>query len=281
MSRRRHAVPARRGFVLGLASGLILLRAAVAGSPNSPNEPPAHLELSSKIRERLLALYGDDRVAYTGDIKLEPPHIPDSSCHVPVTITTNISRLSALSVFVAHNPQPHAVTLRGISEQQGPLVVRLRVFRNSPLYAIIHSQDGLLYGNQSAVTLGRWGGCEALRRGASHRSLKTRPSDRKIRMRFERRENRVLYKVLFHHPMHTRYTSKDKTADYIKDIRFYHRGRLIIHGTASVNLSGDLYLSFFLPDAKEGDEFAVQWADNLGRKHDVNTTIKYHVPKQK
>ncbi|RTE93318.1 thiosulfate oxidation carrier protein SoxY [Bradyrhizobium sp. LVM 105] len=108
--------------------------------------------------DAIKALYG--KTAEPSDkVKLDAPEIAENGGVVPVSVTTTLDKVSAISFFVTENPYALAASYK-IAEGTIPGVAnRLKMAKTTKLVAIVEA-DGKLYSatKEVKVTVGGCGG---------------------------------------------------------------------------------------------------------------------------
>lgn len=152
----------RRTFLKGtLASGVV--GTAVSAGLLTPRMVLAAWPTSSfkakSISDALSELYGSGKTKKSNDIKIKAPDIAENGAVVPITVSTKMSNVEAISILVEKNPQPLVCNFSFASNTTGFASTRIKMGKTSPVTAVIKS-GGKLYSNSKTVkvTIGGCGG---------------------------------------------------------------------------------------------------------------------------
>lgn len=135
---------------IAVGAGLLTPKAVLAAWPKATFE-------SKSADSAIAALGGNPTVSKK--IKLKAPDIAENGAVVPVTVTSKISNTEAISILVAKNKQPLAVTFNLGPKTHGYASTRLKMGKTSDVIAIVKA-GGKLYSTtkQVKVTIGGCGG---------------------------------------------------------------------------------------------------------------------------
>lgn len=100
-----------------------------------------------------------------------------------------------------------------------------------------------------------------------------------IKMRVSRAESGTRVRILIRHPMETGLRKDSKTkkfipAHFIKEVDCQHNGKTVLSADWGIAVSKNPYLSFYLDNAKKGDQLLVHWKDNKGQEDSFNYRIQ-------
>lgn len=149
----------RREMITALGIGA-LLGPMVLGPAQADDAPgwPAQAFKQKSQQEAITALFG--KPLETSDkINLDVPEIAENGAVVPVSVSTALPNVTAISILVPENPYALAASYV-LPEGTAPAVAcRLKMAKTSDVVAVVES-DGKLYGTskQVKVTLGGCGG---------------------------------------------------------------------------------------------------------------------------
>jgi len=152
----------RRSFLKGTVASSMLGVAASAGllTPQSVLAawPKAAFEAKS-VDGGMEAALGSSDVIESGDIKIKAPDIAENGAVVPITISTGMSGVESIAVFIEKNPVPLACSYDLGSTTQGFISCRVKMGKTSDLIAVVKS-GGKLYSAKKMVkvTIGGCGG---------------------------------------------------------------------------------------------------------------------------
>ncbi len=152
----------RRSFLKGTVASSMLGVAASAGllTPQSVLAawPKAAFEAKS-VDGGMEAALGSSDAIESGDIKIKAPDIAENGAVVPITISTGISGVESIAIFIEKNPIPLASSYDLGPTTQGFISCRVKMGKTSDLIAVVKS-DGKLYSAKKMikVTIGGCGG---------------------------------------------------------------------------------------------------------------------------
>ena len=107
----------------------------------------------------LEAALGSANTTQSDDIKLKTPDIAENGAVVPVTVTSNITNIEAISIIVANNRTPLAAIYKLGANTKGFVTTRVKMAKTSNITAVVKA-DGKLYSTSRnvKVTVGGCGG---------------------------------------------------------------------------------------------------------------------------
>ncbi len=152
----------RRSFLKGTVASSILGVAAGAGllTPQSVLAawPKAAFEAKS-IDDGMQAALGASDVTESGDINIKAPDIAENGAVVPITISTSMSGVESIAIFIEKNPVPLASSYDLGPSTEGFISCRVKMGKTSDLIAVVKS-GGKLYSAKKMikVTIGGCGG---------------------------------------------------------------------------------------------------------------------------
>jgi len=152
----------RRSFLKGTVASSMLGVAAGAGllTPQTVLAawPKAAFEAKT-VDGGMEAALGSSDVSESGDIKIKAPDIAENGAVVPITITTSISSIESIAVFIEKNPVPLAGSYDLGPTTEGFISCRVKMGKTSDLIAVVKS-GGKLYSAKKMVkvTIGGCGG---------------------------------------------------------------------------------------------------------------------------
>jgi len=95
----------------------------------------------------------------SGDIKIKAPDIAENGAVVPITISTSISGVEKISVFVEKNPQPLAASFDLASNCDGFISTRIKMGKTSDVVAVVQAGGKAYQAKKTVkVTIGGCGG---------------------------------------------------------------------------------------------------------------------------
>jgi sulfur-oxidizing protein SoxY len=139
--------------VLGVAVGTGLLKPKVvlAAYPEDA--------FSKKTMDEAMAAVGGGSATSSGDIKIKAPDIAENGAVVPVTVSTSISGVEKISIFVEKNPQPLAASFDLTSGCEGFVSTRIKMGKTSDVVAVVQAGGKAFSASKTVkVTIGGCGG---------------------------------------------------------------------------------------------------------------------------
>ena len=111
------------------------------------------------LDEALKHLFKDHPINESKDIEIKIPLIAENGAVVPITVSSRLSGVRAISILVAKNPVPLAARF-DLSPELEPFVsARLKMAETSDVIAVAETVDGLYSARQKVkVTIGGCGG---------------------------------------------------------------------------------------------------------------------------
>ena len=152
----------RRTFLKGTIAGTMVGTAVGAGllTPRMVlGAWPTDSFKAKTVNDSIAALHGTSTTKQTSDIKIKAPDIAENGAVVPITVSTKMSNVEAITVLVDENPQPLVCNFSLASNATGFASTRIKMGKTSPVTAVIKS-GGKLYINSKTVkvTIGGCGG---------------------------------------------------------------------------------------------------------------------------
>lgn len=137
---------------LAISAGLLTPKAVLAAWPKAAFE-------AKDSKAALAASLGSSNTIESSDIKLKAPDIAENGAVVPVTVTTSIKNVEAISIVVAGNGTPLAATFNLGATTDGYVSTRIKMGKTSDVTAVIKA-GGKLYSTSKnvKVTIGGCGG---------------------------------------------------------------------------------------------------------------------------
>lgn len=139
--------------VLGVAvgTGLLKPREVLAAWPEDA--------FAKKSLDEAISAVGASSVSDSGDIKIKAPDIAENGAVVPITVSTSISGIDKISVFVEKNPQPLAASFDLTANCKGFVSTRIKMGKTSDIVAVVQSGGKSFAARKTVkVTIGGCGG---------------------------------------------------------------------------------------------------------------------------
>jgi len=137
---------------LAISAGLLTPKAVLAAWPKAAFQ-------AKDSKAALTASLGSSGMTESSDIKLKAPDIAENGAVVPVTVTTSIKNVEAISIVVAGNDTPLAATFNLGATTDGYVSTRIKMGKTSDVTAVVKA-GGKLYSTSKnvKVTIGGCGG---------------------------------------------------------------------------------------------------------------------------
>ena len=112
-----------------------------------------------KLDDSITRLYQGQKIADSKDIELKIPTIAENGAVVPLTVSSRLGDVRAISIFVAKNPVPLAARFE-LSPELDPFVsARIKMAETSDVIVVAETGSGLYSARQLVkVTIGGCGG---------------------------------------------------------------------------------------------------------------------------
>jgi sulfur-oxidizing protein SoxY len=102
---------------------------------------------------------GAGSASESGDIKIKAPDIAENGAVVPISVSTSISGVDKISVFVEKNPQPLAASFDLSKRCQGFVSTRIKMGETSDIVAVVQAGGNAFTARKTVkVTIGGCGG---------------------------------------------------------------------------------------------------------------------------
>ncbi|HCH24784.1 MAG TPA: thiosulfate oxidation carrier protein SoxY [Oceanospirillaceae bacterium] len=104
------------------------------------------------------ALY-DSAPAASAEVNLKAPDIAENGAVVPVTVSSSMSDVKSIAVFVEGNPNPLAAQFMIPAGTKAEVSCRIRMGKTSAVTAVVETASGLFSASKEVkVTIGGCGG---------------------------------------------------------------------------------------------------------------------------
>jgi len=135
---------------IAVSAGLLTPKTVLAAWPKATFE--------SKSLDSAITALGGNATA-SNKIKLKAPDIAENGAVVPVTVTSSIADIEAISLLVEKNAQPLSATFNLGAKTHGYISTRIKMGKTSDVVAVVKA-GGKLYSSkkQVKVTIGGCGG---------------------------------------------------------------------------------------------------------------------------
>lgn len=152
----------RRTFLKGtVASGFAVV--AAGSGLLRPTEVlaaawPKSAFKEQKLDESIQNLFGSSKASASKDIKIKAPIQAENGAVVPISVSTKISNVEAIGIFVKKNPVPLATSI-DLAGATGYFSARIKMGKTSPIHVVVKSGGKLYVAKKTIkVTVGGCGG---------------------------------------------------------------------------------------------------------------------------
>ena len=114
---------------------------------------------ANDVNGALSGLFGSSDLTGSDNIKIKAPDIAENGAVVPITVSTDISGASSISIIAEKNAQPLAASFDLGPGTEGYVSTRIKMGKTASVIAVVKA-DGKLYstGKEVKVTIGGCGG---------------------------------------------------------------------------------------------------------------------------
>ncbi len=111
------------------------------------------------VNGALTGSLGSDQHSESDQLKLKAPDIAENGAVVPITISSTLANVTAISIVVASNPMPLTSTYQLPDTNEAFVSTRIKMGKTSDVIAVVKA-DGKLYSatKEVKVTIGGCGG---------------------------------------------------------------------------------------------------------------------------
>jgi sulfur-oxidizing protein SoxY len=120
---------------------------------------PAENFAPSKLNDKLTHLFKDRKIIETGQIEIKIPKIAENGAVVPLTISSSLADVQALSILVEKNPVPLAARFELAPELDVFVSARIKMAETCNVIVIAETREALYSARELVkVTIGGCGG---------------------------------------------------------------------------------------------------------------------------
>ena len=140
------------GAAVTVGSGILVPQRAIGAYAQDTFE-------AKDVNGALSAAMGSDQHSASGDIKLKAPDIAENGAVVPVTVSSSMGNIDAISIIATGNAQPLTSTYALTAACEPFVSTRIKMGKTANVIAVVKS-DGKLYSTtkEVKVTIGGCGG---------------------------------------------------------------------------------------------------------------------------
>jgi len=140
------------GAAVTVGSGILVPQRAIGAYAKAAFE-------AKDVGGALSAAMGSDQHSASGDIKLKAPDIAENGAVVPVTVSSTMANVDAISIVATGNAAPLTSTYALTAACEPFVSTRIKMGKTSNVIAVVKS-DGKLYSatKEVKVTIGGCGG---------------------------------------------------------------------------------------------------------------------------
>jgi len=137
---------------MAVSTGLLTPRISLAAWSKEAFE-------ATDVNGALNGLFGSSELAGSDNIKIKAPDIAENGAVVPVSVTTDISGASSISIIAEKNANPLAASFDLGPGTEGYVSTRIKMGKTASVIAVVKA-DGKLHstGKEVKVTIGGCGG---------------------------------------------------------------------------------------------------------------------------
>lgn len=152
----------RRVFLKGALASSVVAVAAGAGLLRPTRvlaaEWPKDAFAAKSVADVIKSLHGGGQAASSGDVKLKAPIQAENGAVVPITVSTSLPNVQAISILVAKNATP-LVANTEITGAGGFFSTRMKMAESSDVQVVVKAGGKLYTAKQMVkVTVGGCGG---------------------------------------------------------------------------------------------------------------------------
>jgi len=137
---------------VAVGAGLLTPRTVLAAWPQGAFH-------AKTVDDALKALFNTDQMSGSDKIKLRAPDIAENGAVVPVSVDSNISNPTSVSIIVEKNPTPLTSKWDLGSTTEGFVSTRIKMGKTSKVIAVVKAGDKLYSASKEVkVTIGGCGG---------------------------------------------------------------------------------------------------------------------------
>ncbi len=114
---------------------------------------------AKSMDEAMKNLLGGNNAQDSDKVRLEAPAIAENGAVVPIKVSSSLSNVESISIFVKNNPTPLVASFDIPPGTEPKVAVRIRMGKTSPITAVVKA-GGKLYSTtkETKVTIGGCGG---------------------------------------------------------------------------------------------------------------------------
>lgn len=140
------------GAAVTVGSGMLVPQRAIGAYAQAAFE-------ARDVNTALSAAMGSDQHSASGDIKLKAPDIAENGAVVPITVSSGMGNIDAISIIATGNAQPLTSTYSLTAACEPFVSTRIKMGKTANVIAVVKA-DGKLYSatKEVKVTIGGCGG---------------------------------------------------------------------------------------------------------------------------
>ena len=137
---------------VAVGAGLLSPRTVLAAWPEAAFK-------AKTVDQALQAIVGSTQLTESGDIKIKAPDIAENGAVVPVTVSSTLAGVSAISILAEKNPSPLTSSYELPEGTEAYISTRIKMGKTSNVVAVVKA-GGKLYSakKEVKVTIGGCGG---------------------------------------------------------------------------------------------------------------------------
>ncbi len=248
----------------------LLQHAAASGACLAYGVRPALALASAPVFEgktlaQVAKALGAKSIAASADVRLNTLDYAENGAAVPVDISTSLTGVERVVLFVEKNPTPLIAVFQLSEAVDTVLTLHTKLAQTSAVYAMVITADGRALHAKKEVKV-VLGSCGAVSETPDNVDAK-RPTE-PTRIRAQNQGDSTLVRMRMAHEMESgqRKNAVGKLVPtwHINQVSIQLNGKLIVAADWGPGVSRNPYLQFTLKKAKPGDKLSVIWRDNKG-----------------
>jgi thiosulfate oxidation carrier complex protein SoxZ len=201
----------------------------------------------------------------SADVKLNTLDYAENGASVPIDISTGLSGVNSVALFVEKNPVPLAAVIKLTEAVGTPLALHIKMAQTSVVYGLVLLNDGrALYAKKEVkVVLGSCGGTSE-----TPEDVEAKRATEPTKIRAQIQGESALVRMRMTHEMESgqrkNAAGKVVTAWHIDRVVISHNAKEVMSADWGPGVARHPFLQFSLKSAKHGDKLSVYWRDNKG-----------------
>ncbi len=208
---------------------------------------------------------GVKSLAASADVRLNTLDYAENGASVPVDISTSLSGVERVVLFVEKNPTPLVAVFQWGDSMFGGVTLHTKMSQSSAVYAMAITSDGRAFFAKKEVKV-VLGSCGAVSETPDQLDVKHPTEPTRIRAQIQ--GDSALVRMRMTHEMESgqrkNASGKLVPAWYIDQVTIQLNGKLVLSADWGPGVSRHPYLQLNIKKTKPGDKLSVIWRDNKG-----------------